>query len=97
MVHLTNSWVSVASTLPAETRILRQTAGKTHTDALRGSVVGRFMNDLKLLPVWNQGDVVDPSNAEVYTDEESKQVAIIYAPRSLTGEMKRLEMISFRW
>lgn len=95
-VVLTNSWVSVASTLPAETRVLRQTSGKTHTDALRGSVVGRFMNDLKLLPVWNQGDVVDPSNAEVYTDEDSKQVAIVYAPRSLTGDMRRLEMISFR-
>ena len=91
------TWVSVASTLPAEMRVLRQTTGKTPTDALKGSVVGRFINDLKLLPVWNHEDVIDPVNVEVYSDEDSKQVAIVYAPRAgESGERRRLEMISFR-
>ena len=87
----------MASTLPAEMQLLRQTTGKTQTDAFKGSVVGRFINDLKLLTAWNHEDVIDPVNMEVYSDEDLKQVAIIYAPSAGgSGERRRLEMISFR-
>jgi len=91
------SWVSVASTLPAETRVLRHIGGKTRLEALKRSVENRFVNDSKLLPVWSQGDRVDQMDVEVYTDPEAEQVAVIYAPVSPDGGRKRLELISFRY
>lgn len=90
------SWVSVASTLPAETRTLRHLGGQTVTEALKRSVDNRFMNDSKLLPVRNVGDKVDRSNMEIYSDEASNQVLIAYAPTSPDGTLKTIEMMSFR-
>lgn len=91
------SWVSVTSTLPAETRTLRYLGGQTVTDALKRSVDNRFMNDGKLLPVRNVGDKVDRSNMEIYSDEASGQVVIAYAPiSSMDGAPRTIEMMSFR-
>jgi hypothetical protein len=90
------SWVSVTSSLPAETRTLRYLGGQTTTEALRRSVDNRFMNDSKLLPVRNVGDKVDRVNMEIYSDEASNQVVIAYAPTSMDGTLKKIEMISFR-
>jgi hypothetical protein len=91
------SWVSVTSTLPAETRTLRYLGGQTITDSLKRSVDNRFMNDSKLLPVRNVGDKVDRSNMEIYSDEASGQVVIAYAPiSSIDGAPRNIEMMSFR-
>lgn len=90
------AWVSVASTLPTETRVLRHLGGKTDLEALKRSVENRFMNDAKLLPLWHPTDTVKPSHMEIYTDEAACQVAIVYAPVSADGTERRLELMSFR-
>jgi len=89
-------WVSVASTLPSETRVMKSLGGKTELEALKRSVENRFMNDPKLLPLWHPTDTVKQSHMEIYTDEAARQVAIVYAPTSADGTERRLEMMSFR-
>lgn len=91
-----HAWVSVASTLPAELRVLRHLGGKTRLEALKRSVKNRFMNDSKLLPTWERDDTIDPLDVEIYSDQAAGQVLIAYAPRAAGGERKRLELISFR-
>jgi hypothetical protein len=90
------AWVSVASTLPTETRVLRHLGGNASLEMLRRSVENRFLNDTKLLPVWHPTDSVKQSHVEIYTDEEACQVAIVYAPVAVDGTNRRLELISFR-
>jgi hypothetical protein len=90
------TWVSVASTLPTETRVLRHLGGRTDLDTLKRSVENRFMNDPKLLPTWHPTDTVKQSHMEIYSDEAACQVAIVYAPTSADGTERRLELISFR-
>lgn len=90
-----HKWVSVASTLSAETRVLRHAGGSTGLEVLKRSVEGRFMNDPKLLPVRSKGDVVDKAHMEIYTDPKSGQVLLVYAPISSDGA-KSLEFMSFR-
>ena len=90
------AWVSVASTLPTETRVLRRLGGKTDLEMLKRSVENRFMNDTKLLPVWHPTDTVQQSHVEIYTDEKACQVAIVYAPMSTDGTERKLELMSFR-
>ena len=46
-----HSWVSVASTLPTETRVLKHLGGRNSLETLKRSVDSRFMHDPKLLPV----------------------------------------------
>lgn len=88
-------WVSVASTLPAETRVLRHMGGNTSLEALRRSVESRFMHDGKLLPVRDKEDRVDRAHMELYSDSKSGQVLLAYAPITLDGS-KRIEFMSFR-
>ena len=94
--HSGYAWVSVASTLPTETRVMRHLGGKTDLEALKRSVENRFMNDPKLLPVWHPTDTVKQSHMEIYTDEAACQVAVIYAPLSADGSDRRLELMSFQ-
>jgi len=89
-------WVSVASTLPTETRVLRHLGGKTNIETLKRSVENRFMNDTKLLPLWHPTDTVTQSQLEIYTDEVACQVVIVYSPQSADGTERRLELMSFR-
>jgi hypothetical protein len=90
------TWVSVASTLPTETRVLKHSGGKSDLEVLKRSVEYRYMNDSKLLPTWHPSDTVDPSHMEFYTDEKACQVTIVYAPTSSDGTDRRLELMSFR-
>ncbi len=90
-----NRWVSVASTVPAETRMLRHMGGNSSLEVLRRSVDGRFMYDALLLPVRNKGDVVDRAHMELYADPFSCQVLLAYAPVSMDGS-KTIEFMSFR-
>ena len=89
-------WVSVASTQPAETRMLRHMGGKTPMEVLRRSVVNRYMHDPKLLPTASKLDKVDPAHMEVYTDHKSEQVLLAYAPIAADGARKAIEFMSFR-
>jgi hypothetical protein len=91
-----HTWISVASTLPAETRVLRHLGGKNQLDALKRSVENRFTHDTKLLPTWHPEDTVSPSNIEVYSDPTSNQVLLVYAPVSFDGSRLHLEVMSFR-
>lgn len=91
-----HAWVSVASTLPTETRMLRHMGGESDLDILKRSVEGRFMHDPKLLPVRCSGDTVLREHMELYTDKKAGQVLLAYAPCSLAGGEKRIEFISFR-
>ena len=91
-----HQWVSVASTLPSETRVLRDLGGKDPLDSLRRSVENRFMHDTKLLPTWRPGDTVDASSVSVYKDHAARQVLLVYAPVSSTGERRHFEVMSFR-
>ena len=91
-----HTWVYVASTLPAETRVLRHVGGKNPLDALRRSVENRFMHDPKLLPVWTPGDTIDQSSMCTYSDPASNQVLLVYAPISANNERLHFEVMSFR-
>jgi hypothetical protein len=86
-------YVAVASTIPTETRVLRNLGGASRLEVLRRSVENRFMNDSKLLPLRQADDRVDRSSMELYSDSKAQQVMIVYAPRF----SKELEMISFRF
>ena len=89
-------WVSVASTLPAETRVLRHMGGNAGLEVLKRSVENRYMHDTKLLPVANKSDRVDKEHMEIYTDHKSGQVLLAYAPVSPDGQRKAIEFMSFR-
>ena len=91
-----HTWVYVASTLPAETRVLRHVGGKNQLDALRRSVENRFMHDPKLLPVWTPGDTIDQSSMCTYSDPKSNQVLLVYAPISANNERLHFEVMSFQ-
>ena len=91
-----HKWVSVASTLPAETRVLRNMGGNTSLEVLRRSVESRFMHDGKLLPVRSKEDRVDRAHMELYSDSKSGQVLLAYAPISPDGSRKEIEFMSFR-
>lgn len=88
-------WVSVASTIPAETRVLRHMGGNSNMEILRRSVESRFMHDGKLLPVRNRGDHVERTNMEIYTDHASGQVFLAYAPIAVDGS-KKIEFMAFK-
>lgn len=90
-----HQWVSVASTIPAETRVLRHMGGGSSLEVLRRSVESRFMHDGKLLPVRNPKDVVDRAHMELYTDSTSGQVLLAYAPQTSSGT-KTIEFMSFK-
>ena len=89
------SWVSVMSTVPPETVVLRHQQGKTDLESLKRSVNTRFMHDGKLLPVRSKGDKVHREHMEIYSDEAAGQVLIAYAPQSAEGQRLSLEFISF--
>jgi len=88
------SWVSVSSTLPLDTVMLREQPAKTPLESLKRAVDTRFLNDPKLLPVRHVGDKVDRENMEIYSDELAGQVVIAYAPKSQWGHLG-VEFLSF--
>lgn len=90
-----SSWVSVASSLPVETVMLRRQQARTDLEALRRSVDARFMHDGKLLPVRHVGDRVERDGMEIYSDHRAGQVLIAYAPKSEDGGRRPIEFISF--
>lgn len=94
-------WVSVAASVEPQVRVLqerRTPAGTTvaRTDrhaALLSSVKGRFMQDLKLLPVRDPAHRIERRNTTVYDDRQRGQVLICYAP---TGDPDtRIEFLAF--
>jgi hypothetical protein len=91
-----HAWVSVASTLPTETRVLKHLGGRTGLEVLKRSVESRFMHDGKLLPVRHKDDRVERCNMEIYSDEKAGQVMLAYAPVSHDGEHRSIEFISFQ-
>ena len=91
-----HQWVSVASTLPAETRVLRHMGGGNSLEVLRRSVESRYMHDPKLLPVRSKEDRVDRAHMELYTDSKTGQVLLAYAPVAADGGKKAIEFVSFR-
>ena len=91
-----SQWVSVASTIPAETRVLRHMGGSTSLEVLRRTVESRYMHDPKLLPVRSKGDTVDRAHMELYTDPKAGQVLLAYAPIAADGAKKAIEFMSFR-
>ena len=95
-INAGHAWVSVASTLPTETRVLRHQGGKTSLEALKRSVASRFTHDPKLLPVQDKADTVLSTNMEIYSDEKSGHVMLAYAPVSADGERKRIEFMTFQ-
>ena len=81
------TWVHVASSVKPTFKVLHD---RVHTGNLASAVKSRFLQDLKLLPVREEGHRVDRGNASVYTDE--KQVMLVYAP---SGD-QRLEFMLFQ-
>lgn len=90
-----SSWVSVTSTLPMDTVMLRRQQARSDLEALRRSVDTRFMHDGKLLPVRHLGDRVDREHMEIYSDRAAGQVLIAYAPQSKDGARRGIEFMSF--
>ena len=90
-----HQWVSVASTIPAETRVLRHMGGNSSLEVLRRSVESRFMHDSKLLPVRARGDKVDKAHMELYSDHTTQQVLLAYSPIT-QDESKNIEFMSFK-
>jgi hypothetical protein len=91
-----HQWVSVASTLPAETRVLRHMGGGDSLEVLRRSVENRYMHDPKLLPVRCKDDTVDRAHMELYSDPKAGHVLLAYAPVSADKGSKAIEFMSFR-
>ena len=91
-----HTWVSVASTLPTETRVLRLLGGKSSLEVLKRSVDSRFMHDPKLLPVSVPGDTVTRTNMEIYSDEKAGQVMLAYAPVAVDGTRRSIEFMTFQ-
>lgn len=94
----TTQWVSVASSVEPQVRVLqgrRQPSGQAQDKfgALLASVKGRFMQDLKLLPVRDPAHRVERRNTSVYADRARGQVLLCYAP---TGDLDaRIEFMVF--
>ena len=91
-------WVLARSSLPLDPRVLRDigpSAASPEPDrftAFTRAVKGRFLQDLKLLPVPDpHRDTLQRANTSVYTDEPSLQVLIVYAPDDGQG---RLQFVS---
>ena len=93
-------WVSVASTVQPDLRVLHDrsvaVAGddqeKSRFRTFVSSVKARFLQDLKLLPVRHESHRVERANTSVYMDEGAGQVLICYAP---TGDdQKRVEFLA---
>jgi single-stranded DNA-binding protein len=66
----------------AQTGGQAQAGGQAQDDirALLASVKGRFMQDLKLLPVRAPSHRVERRNTSVYVDRDRGQVLLCYAP-----------------
>ena len=90
-----HTWVSVASTVPTETRVLRHLGGRTGLEVLKRAVENRFKHDTKLLPKRHSSDTIDAASTEIYTDEKSGHVLLAYAPVAADGG-KQIEFMSFR-
>ncbi len=83
-------YVLARSSLPLDARVLRDIGVGPDTLAGGGvdcftsftrAVKGRFLQDLKLLPVPDPDThVVQRINTSVYIDEPSLQVLVVYAP-----------------
>jgi hypothetical protein len=88
----------VAASVEPQVRILQERGLATGLACDRGaallsSVKTRFMQDLKLLPVRDQGHRVERRNTGVYEDRARGQVLICYAP---TGDPDaRIEFLAF--
>jgi hypothetical protein len=80
-------WVNVASSLRPTFKVLHD---RVQGGNLASAVKCRFLQDLKLLPVRQEGHRVERGNASVYTDEG--QVLLAYAP---SGD-QRLEFMLFQ-
>lgn len=96
----TTEWVDVAASVQPEVRVL-PVRRKAHGDArdddplgsLLTSIKGRFLQDLKLLPVRDPSHRTERGNTSVYVDRQRGQVLICYAP---TGDpQSRLEFMAF--
>jgi len=88
-------WVSVASSIPTETRVLRHLGGRTNLEVLKRAVENRYMHDGKLLPVRDKHDTVTRDHMEIYSDEKSGHVMLAYAPVGPDGK-KAIEFMTFR-
>ncbi len=95
----TTEWVSVASSVKPEVRVLQERRAPTaegapeRAAALLSSVKARFMQDLKLLPVRDPAHRIERRNTSVYADSERGQVLVCYAP---TGDRDaRIEFLAF--
>jgi len=88
-------WVSVASSIPTETRVLRHLGGRTNLEVLKRAVENRYMHDGKLLPVRDKHDTVTRDHMEIYSDEKSGHVMLAYAPVGLDGK-KAIEFMTFK-
>lgn len=94
----TTQWVDVASSVEPQVRVLqarRQAGGQAQgaVGALLASVKGRFMQDLKLLPVRDPAHRIERRNTSVYADRDHGQVLVCYAP---TGDPDaRIEFMAF--
>ena len=103
-------WILARSSLPLDPRVLRdinpaqkpadspQPAPLDRFTAFTRAVKGRFLQDLKLLPVPNtpeRNTTLQRANTSVYTDEPSLQVLIVYAPDDAESpEQARLHFVS---
>lgn len=77
-------WVLARSSLPLDSRILHDISSDGALDrftAFTRAVKGRFLQDLKLLPVSDPDThTIQRGNTSVYTDEPSLQALVVYAP-----------------
>lgn len=95
----TTEWVAVAASVEPQVRVLQERrtpssgpSPERHA-ALLSSVKGRFMQDLKLLPLRDPAHRIERRNTSVYADRERGQVLICYAP---TGDPDaRIEFLAF--
>lgn len=95
----TTEWVAVAASVEPQVRVLQErrtpSSGPSleRHAALLSSVKGRFMQDLKLLPLRDPAHRIERRNTSVYADRERGQVLICYAP---TGDPDaRIEFLAF--
>ena len=96
----TTEWVDVAASVQPEVRVLparRNAQGDARDDdplgSLLTSIKGRFLQDLKLLPVRDPSHRTERGNTSVYADRQRGQVLICYAP---TGDpQSRIEFMAF--
>jgi hypothetical protein len=77
-------WLRVASTI-------RPTSKTLQGPTMRAAVEGRFLYDVAMLPVREEGQTVSRSDTELYQDDNGT-IAIVYAPKGAP----RLEMMAFK-